>query len=108
LLLLSKNNAGLGQEQALEFQVVGADMSELISHLLRQPAFGAASEDFLQTHRHSRRNAAFLIYKFREDGARDSGRRGGVRNGQAEWLNALAWNQASRVRRIFHRQDATS
>jgi hypothetical protein len=80
---------------------MGANLGEIVLRLLRQPALGAPSKNLGQTHGHFRRNPTLLIHQFRQRGARDSQRGSGVRNGQAERLNALPQYETARVRWIL-------
>ncbi len=75
---------GLSQFEPLELDPVSMNLCKVVLRLLRKPAFGAASEDLGQSHGHFGRNPALLIHQFRQGGARDAKRGGGVRDGQVQ------------------------
>jgi hypothetical protein len=83
-------------------------MRKVVLRLLNKPAFGAAAENLGQPHGHLRRYAASSVHQLRERGARDAKGGGGVRDAQAQRLNALTEYKASGVGWILHRHDLVS
>ena len=58
--------------KAFEFDVGGAEVSEVVVGLLGEPGFGAAAEDFGEADGHFRRDAAFSVDELGESGASDT------------------------------------
>ena len=93
----------LSQLKLFESDTAGGDLGEVVVRLLGQPGCGAASENLGEPYGHFRRDSALPVHQFWQRGARDAERGGGVRDSQAQRLNALAQYKAARVRWIFHR-----
>jgi len=68
----------LGELQAFEFDVGGAEVGEVVVGLLREPGFGAAAKNFGQADRHFGRDAALSVDQFGESGASDTESGGGL------------------------------
>src|SRR5580658_1870377 len=92
-----------GELEAFELDVGGAKVGQIVMSLLGEPRFGAAAEDFGETDGHLRGDAALPIDQFGESGASDTEGRRGLRDRQAERLDALAQDKAARMRWILHR-----
>ena len=86
----------------------GADVRKVVLRLLHKPAFGTASEYLGQPHRHFSRNSALLVHEFGQRSARDAKGGSGIRDGQAQRLNALSQHKAAGVRWILHRHGSIS
>src|ERR1700691_667918 len=54
----------LDQFQPFQFQPVGVHVRKVVLRLLNKPAFGAAAENFGQSHGHFRRYAALFVHQF--------------------------------------------
>src|SRR6476646_2091097 len=93
----------LGELEAFEFDMGGAEVGEVVVGLLSEPGFGTASEDFGEADGHFGRDAALSIDEFGESGASDTEGGGGFGDGQAERFDALAQYEAARMRWILHR-----
>src|SRR5439155_24604723 len=82
---------------------VGTDLCQIIVGLLRKPGCCAAAENLGKTHGHLRRYPALPVDQFRQRGAGDSEGGSGLRDSQAQRLNALAQHKATRMGRILNR-----
>src|SRR5580704_15757728 len=83
-------------------------MRKVVLGLLDQPAFGAAAKDLGKPYGHFRRYAALPVHQFGERGARNAKGGGGVRDAQAQRLNALTEYKASGVGWVLHRHGSVS
>ena len=84
----------LGELEAFEFDVNGAEVGEVVVSLLSEPGFGTSAEDFRETDGHFGRDAAFAVDEFGESGVSDT-EGGGFSDGQAERFDTLAQDEAA-------------
>jgi len=75
---------GLGELEAFELDVGGAEVGEVVVGLLSAPGFGAAAEYFGEADDHFGRDAPLPVDKFRESSASDTEDGSGFGDGQAE------------------------
>src|SRR6266550_5045685 len=94
--------------EPLQLNPVGANLRDIVMHLLREPALGASPEDLGKPHGHFGRNSALPIHEFRQSGAGDAQRGGRVLDRQAQRFNALAQHKTARVWWILHRHSSAS
>lgn len=69
--------------KAFEFDVVGAEVGEVVVGLLGEPGLGAAAENFGEADGHFKRDAASSIDELGEGGASNTEGSGGLSDGQA-------------------------
>lgn len=84
LLTFSTRGWGLGELEAFELDVGGAEVGEVVVGLLSAPGFGAAAEYFGEADDHFGRDAPLPVDKFRESDASDTEDGSGFGDGQAE------------------------
>jgi hypothetical protein len=83
-------------------------MGEVVVGLLGEPGFGGATEDFGEADGHFGGDAALSVDELGESGASDTEGGGGLGDGEAERLDALAQDRAPWMGWILHRHGLDS